>query len=114
MPTHEELTATIAVLIASVAAAAQSDAPSTNKPNFSVVIDTPLTSINITTEEGINNYKTMIKPDHAWISQTVSIGMATCMMDLFKDKDIQYGLDDIFRFPKSGTGVADSNSRTLP
>ena len=47
MPTHEELTATIAVLLASVAAAAQSDAPSTNKPTVLAVIDTYLTSINI-------------------------------------------------------------------
>ena len=114
MPTHEELTATIAVLLASVAAAAQSDAPSTNKPNFSVVIDTHLTSINITTEEGINAYKTMIKPDHACIHHTFSVKTDSHTMDLFKYKYIQYGLDNIFRVLKSGTGVADTNNSTLP
>ena len=112
-PTLEYLTATIEVFLASAAAAAQPDAPSTNKPTFLAVIDLYLTSINITTQEGINTYKTMINLDHAWICQTISIETATHMIDLFKDKDTQYGLDDIFRVLKSGTGVADANPCTL-
>ena len=71
-------------------------------------------SINLTTWEGINSYKKIINPDNACIRQTVSVETATCMMDLFKDKEIQYGLDDIFRVPKSVTGVADANPFTLP
>ena len=35
-------------------------------------------------------------------------------MGFFKDKEIHYSLDDIFRVPKSGTGVADANPHTLP
>ena len=54
VPTPEELTATTSVLLASVAAATQSDAPSTNKPTFLSIIDPYSTSINITTQEGIN------------------------------------------------------------
>ena len=110
---QEELTDTISVLLAS-AAAAHPDAPSTYKPTFSAVIDSYYMSINITTREGINTYKTMIKPDHACICWTVYIKTATHMMDLFKDKEIQYGLDDIFRVPKSGTGMADTKPHTLP
>ena len=56
----------------------------------------------------------MINPDHDWILQTVSVETDTCIMYLFKDKDIQYGLDNIFRVPKYSTGVADANPCTLP
>ena len=113
VPTQEELTATIAVLLASAAAAAQPDAPSIYKPTFLAVIDPYSTSINLTIREGINTYKTMINPDHDWICQTVSIKTSTCMMDLFNHNEIQCGLDDIFRVPKSSTGVEDVNPRTI-
>ena len=114
VPTQEELTTTIVVLLAIPEAAAQSDALSTNKLTFSAVIDPYLESINLNTREGINTYKKMIKPDQDWICQTLSVKTATHLMDLFKDKEIQYGLDEIFRVPKSGTGVVDVNPRTLP
>ena len=114
VPTQEDLTSTIVVLLASAAAAAQPDVPSTYKPTLSAVIDPYSTIINIATREGVNTYKTMIKPDHAWIHQTVSVETDTRMIDLFKDKEIQYGLDNILRVPKSGTSVADANPHTLP
>ena len=114
VPTQEELTVTMSVLLVSTVAAAQPDATSTYKPTFLAVIDPYSTSINLTSIEGVNTYKTMIKPDHAWICQTVSVETATRMMDIFKDKEIQYGLDKKFRFPKSGTGVADAKPCTLP
>ena len=34
-------------------------------------------------------------------------------MDLFNHNEIQCGLDDIFRVPKSSTGVEDVNPRTI-
>ena len=49
----------------------------------------------------------MIKLDNACIRQHVSVKTATHMMDIFKDKEIQYGLDDIFIVLKYGTGVAE-------
>ena len=106
VPTQEDLTDTIALLIMSMAAAAQPNASSTKKTTFLDVFNTYLTSINITTREGINTYKTMIKPVHACICKTVSVKTATHMMDLCKDKEIQYGLDGIFRIPKSSTCVS--------
>ena len=36
------------------------------------------------------------------------------MMDLFKDKEIHYVLDDIFRVPNSSTSGSDTNPCTLP
>ena len=114
VPTQEELTATIEVLFARAASSSQPGTLPTYKPTLLAVIGPYSTSINLTTREGINTYKTIIKPDHAWICQTVSVEMDTHMMDLFKDKEIQYGLDDIFRVPNSGTGMADTKPHTLP
>ena len=55
----------------------------------------------------------MIKLDHDWIRQTVSVETATHTMDIFKDKDIKYSLDDNFRVLKYGTCVADVNTCKL-
>ena len=35
-------------------------------------------------------------------------------MDIFKDKEIQYGFEIFFQVLKSGTGVADANPRKIP
>ena len=67
VPTQDELTVTIAVLLASAAAVAQPEAPSTYKPTFSAVIDPYLKIINLTTREEINTYKMIINRDHACI-----------------------------------------------
>ena len=74
---------------------------------FLAIIDPYLTNINLTNLEGIKTYKKMIKLDNACIRQHVSVKTATHMMDIFKDKEIQYGLDDIFIVLKYGTGVAE-------
>ena len=97
--TQEELTTTISVFLASAELAAQPGTPPTYKPTFLAIIDPYLTSINITTREGINTYKTMVNLDHAWTRKALSFETATCMLDIFKDKEIQYGLDDILESP---------------
>ena len=71
------------------------------------------TSFDVSTKEGKYAWSIMTKMQDGWKLLTCSTDSANQLMDLFKDRQTQFGLDNILRIPTKGSGKIQANPRTL-
>ena len=62
------------------------------------------TMINMTTKEGRTLWFYITKPPNDWTPCAVTVSNAELILDLFKDKCVSYGLDDVLNVPTTVTG----------
>ena len=102
---------TTAITNASLAAANKRD-----KPVYSTALD-PYDdeSFETTTKEGKYRWHLVTKTTEGWKKESTSatVDHADKVLDLFKDRAVQFGLDNIMNVPTSGTGKVENNPRLI-
>ena len=107
---------TIATAVATAMAAAQAANPPSRAylTTHSNALDPyDNASFDVSTKEGKYAWSVMTRMQDAWKLLTCSTDSANQFMDLFKDRQTQFGLDNILRIPTKGNGKIQANSRTL-
>ena len=104
---------TIATAVAAAISAVRPASPSYPITHSSALDPYDNTSFDVSTKEGKYAWATVTKMQDGWKPLTCSTETANQFMDLFKDRQTQFGLDNILRIPTKGNGKIQKNPRTL-
>jgi len=87
-----------------------------DKPVYSTAID-PYDdeSFETTSKEGKYRWHLITKTTEGWKKESTAatVDHADKVLDLFKDRAVQFGLDNIMNVPTSGTGKVEDNPRLI-
>ena len=103
-----------AAIATAVATAIASTPPSASPRPHSIALDPyDTSSFDVATKEGKYQWAIMTKVQDGWKPVSCTVDSADVLMDLFKDRQTNFGLDVLLQVPTAGNGRLQNAPRML-